>query len=74
MLPATSRRGDSGRHTVEPISCGRVTELLLQWGQGDRKALETVLPLVYNELRRQARYHLQKQRPNHTLQSAALVH
>jgi RNA polymerase sigma factor (TIGR02999 family) len=58
---------------VEPISSGRVTELLLQWGNGDRKALEAVLPLVYNELRRQARYHLQK-RPNHTLQSAALVH
>ena len=59
---------------MEPISSGRVTELLLQWGKGDRKALEAVLPLVYNELRRQARYHLKRQRPNHTLQSAALVH
>jgi RNA polymerase sigma factor (TIGR02999 family) len=60
--------------TVEPTSSGRVTELLLQWGKGDRKALEVVLPLVYDELRRQARYHLRRQRPNHTLQSAALVH
>ena len=59
---------------MEPISSGRVTELLLQWGKGDRKALEAVLPLVYNELRQRARYHLQRQRPNHTLQSAALVH
>lgn len=59
---------------MEPASSGRVTELLLQWGKGDRKALEAVLPLVYDELRRQARYHLRRQRPNHTLQSAALVH
>jgi RNA polymerase sigma factor (TIGR02999 family) len=59
---------------VEPISSGRVTELLLQWGNGDRKALEAVLPLVYDELRRQAHYSLRKQRPDHTLQSAALVH
>jgi RNA polymerase sigma factor (TIGR02999 family) len=58
---------------VEPASSGQVSELLLQWGNGDRKALEAVLPLVYDELRRQARYHLKKQRPNHTLQSAALV-
>ena len=59
---------------MEPISSGRVTELLLQWGKGDRKALEAVLPLVYDELRRQAHYSLRNQRPNHTLQSAALVH
>jgi RNA polymerase sigma factor (TIGR02999 family) len=58
---------------VEPASSGQVNELLLQWGNGDRKALEAVLPLVYDELRRQAHYHLKKQRPNHTLQSAALV-
>jgi len=69
-LSPTSGRGP----TVEPTSSGRVTELLLQWGKGDRKALEAVLPVVYDELRRQARYHLRRQRPNHTLQSAALVH
>jgi len=50
------------------------TELLLHWGNGDRQALETILPLVYNELRRLARYHLQRKRPNHTLQTTALVH
>ena len=59
---------------MEPASSGRVTELLLQWGKGDRKALEAALPLVYKELRRRARYCLRKQRPNHTLQSAELVH
>ena len=51
-----------------------VSELLLHWGNGDRKALEAILPLVYNELRRLARYHLRQQRPNHTLQTTALVH
>ncbi len=59
---------------MDSANSKQVTELLLQWGRGDRKALEAVLPLVYAELRRKARYHLQKQRPNHTLQSAALVH
>jgi RNA polymerase sigma factor (TIGR02999 family) len=57
---------------LEPSS--PVSELLLHWGNGDRKALEAILPLVYNELRRLARYHLHQQRPNHTLQTTALVH
>jgi len=57
---------------LEPPS--PVSELLLHWGSGDRKALEAILPLVYNELRRLARYHLRQQRPNHTLQTTALVH
>ena len=56
------------------VPSGQASELLLRWGRGDRKALEAILPLVYNELRRLARYHLQQQRPNHTLQTTALVH
>jgi RNA polymerase sigma factor (TIGR02999 family) len=59
---------------VRPASSKQVTDLLLHWGSGDRKALEAVLPLVYDELRRLARYHLQQHRPNHTLQTTALVH
>lgn len=51
-----------------------ISELLVQWGSGDRKALEAILPRVYNELRRLARHHLRQQRPNHTLQTTALVH
>jgi RNA polymerase sigma factor (TIGR02999 family) len=57
-----------------PASSKQVNELLLHWGNGDRKALEAMLPLVYDELRQLARYHLHQQRPNHTLQSTALVH
>jgi RNA polymerase sigma factor (TIGR02999 family) len=50
-----------------------VSELLLQWKAGDQHALEQLVPLVYKELREIARYHLQRERPGHTLQSAALV-
>jgi len=51
-----------------------VTELLLRWRNGDQHALEQVLPLVYDELRRLARRHLRNEQPGHTLQSTALVH
>jgi RNA polymerase sigma factor (TIGR02999 family) len=50
-----------------------VSELLVRWQSGDREALEALVPLVYKELREIARYHLQRERPGHTLQSAALV-
>ena len=51
-----------------------VTELLCQWREGDQAALEALLPLVYDELRRLARSYLHRERSNHTLQSTALVH
>jgi RNA polymerase sigma factor (TIGR02999 family) len=46
----------------------------VRWKAGDQQALEKLLPLVYKELREIARRHLQRERPGHTLQSAALVH
>jgi RNA polymerase sigma factor (TIGR02999 family) len=51
-----------------------VSLLLHAWTKGDKQALGALLPLVYNELRRVARHHLQRERPDHTLQSTALVH
>ena len=51
-----------------------VSELLVRWKAGDHEALEALVPLVYKELRNIARRHLQRERPGHTLQSAALVH
>ena len=51
-----------------------VSELLSRWKAGDQQALERLVPLVYKELRHIAHYHLQRERPGHTLQSAALVH
>ena len=55
----------------EPLS--EVSLLLREWRDGDRKALDALLPLVYKELRRLAHFQLRKERPDHTLQSAALV-
>ena len=51
-----------------------VTQLLLRWKEGDEAALHSLVPIVYDELRRLAHYHLQSERPGHTLQSTALVH
>jgi len=51
-----------------------VSQLLHHWAAGDEQALGELLPLVYNELRRVARAQLQRERPDHTLQSTALVH
>jgi len=48
--------------------------IALQLGHGDQSAREELIPLVYVELRRIARRYLWKERPNHTLQSGALVH
>ena len=56
----------------EPPS--EVTLLLQGWRSGDRKALDALLPLVYEELRRLAHFQLQKERQDHTLQTGALVH
>jgi RNA polymerase sigma factor (TIGR02999 family) len=50
-----------------------VTELLLQWKAGNQEAFEGLVPLVYEELRKIARYHLRRERPDHSLQSGALV-
>jgi RNA polymerase sigma factor (TIGR02999 family) len=59
---------------VDTPSCKQITEILLRRRNADPKALEAILPLVYDELRKLARYHLRQQRPNHTLQTTALVH
>lgn len=57
-----------------PESIGQVTYLLTRWRSGDRHALDSLMPLVYEELRRLARHYLKQERPDHTLQSTALVH
>lgn len=51
-----------------------VTILLNRINEGDGKAPEELLPLVYGELRKLAHSYLQRERPNHTLQATALVH
>lgn len=51
----------------------QITILLEQWGQGNQQALEQLMPLVYSELHRLASQYLRRERPDHTLQSTALV-
>ena len=51
-----------------------VTQILLDWGNGDHSAPEKLMPLVYEELRRLARNYLARERADHTLQATALVH
>lgn len=51
-----------------------VTELLVRWRAGDTDALQSLMPLVYDEMRRLAHRYLRRERPGHTLQSTALVH
>jgi RNA polymerase sigma factor (TIGR02999 family) len=55
--------------TSQPVS-----ELLANWRAGDEESLRRLVPIVYNELRRLAHYHLRKERSDHTLQTTALVH
>jgi len=50
-----------------------VTQLLLAWSQGEHTALEKLTPLVYKELHRLARRYMGRERPDHTLQTTALV-
>jgi len=54
-------------------SRGTITQFLLQWGQGDRSALDELIPVVYRELHRLARYYLRRQSPGQTLQTSALI-
>jgi len=55
------------------VSSHRVTQLLEHWSHGDDAALAELTPLVYEELRRLAHHHMGGERPDHTLQTTALV-
>lgn len=52
----------------------QITQLLKEWGNGNQAVLDELMPLVYEELRRQASRYLRKERANHTLQTTALIH
>jgi len=56
------------------ISPHEVTRLLQQWRDGDQSALDRLMPLVYDELRRRAKQYMRRERSDHTLQPTALVH
>src|SRR3989449_7456950 len=50
-----------------------ITQLLMNWSQGDKAALDQLVPLVYLELRRLAKRHMDREDPAHTLQTSALI-
>lgn len=54
-------------------STEQVTELLIDWNNGNPAALDQLMPMVYDELHRIARRHLRREAPGHTLQTSALV-
>lgn len=58
----------SDSHTVE------ITKILYEWNDGDAEAGERLLPFVYQELKRQAKFLMARERSDHTLQPTALVH
>ena len=53
--------------------CEDVSNLLRAWSDGDEQALERLTPIVYEELRRLARYYMSAERTGHSLQTTALV-
>jgi RNA polymerase sigma-70 factor (ECF subfamily) len=56
------------------LASHEVTQLLVDWGKGDHNALDKLIPLVYDELRRMAHRYMARENPDHTLQTTALVH
>jgi RNA polymerase sigma-70 factor, ECF subfamily len=58
---------------MQAPSTGQITRLLTKWANGDQTALDELMPLVYEELRRQARRYLRQERAGHTLQTTAIV-
>ena len=55
------------------LSSKNVTDLILAWGNGDKEALDKLIPLVYEELHRLAARHMRRENPGHSLQTTALV-
>jgi RNA polymerase sigma factor (TIGR02999 family) len=51
-----------------------ITQMLREWSDGKQEAFDNLLPIVYDELHRQAARYLRKERPGHTLQTTALIH
>src|SRR5215218_7713577 len=51
-----------------------ITELLAGYARGDKEALDQLMPIVYDELRRQAARYLRREQPGNTLQTTALIH
>ena len=58
---------------MSQLSSHEVTSLLIDWSNGDKAALDKLVPLIHEELRRLARHYMSRERLDHTLQTTALV-
>lgn len=58
---------------MKTLSADNLTGLLVEWREGDQAALDRLMPLVYDQLRRIAHRYVQRERDGHTLQTSALV-
>lgn len=65
---------DSTLPTLPPPNSQAVTRLLSAWREGDSQALESLTPLIYEELRLLAQRYMRRERNSHTLQATAVVH
>ncbi|MBK9437868.1 MAG: sigma-70 family RNA polymerase sigma factor [Chloracidobacterium sp.] len=59
---------------MDGIETSGITQILIDWNSGDEEAKERLIPFVYDELKRQARILMSRERSDHTLQPTALVH
>ena len=58
---------------MKTLTADNLTALLVEWREGDQAALDRLMPLVYDQLRRIAHRYVQRERNGHTLQTSALV-
>lgn len=65
VIMASKMAPESAKHTI--------TRMLREWSDGKQEAIEDLMPLVYDELHRQAKRYLRRERSGHTLQTTALI-
>src|SRR5215204_3099923 len=79
LCPPRKKGLKSGRYKIQikimsEKQSSEITQILQDWNEGNEEAKERLLPFVYDELKRQARVLMSRERSNHTLQPTALVH
>jgi RNA polymerase sigma factor (TIGR02999 family) len=74
ILAASPRDKESKANMSESASPPDITQMLQAWSDGKDEVLNQLMPLVYEELRRQAARYLRRERQDHTLQTTGLIH
>ena len=73
VLNAGCRPRSMRDYVVESVRTSDITSLLVDWSNGDKDALDQLIPLVEKELRRLAHSYMRRENPDHTLQTTALI-